>query len=226
MGYDHISTSEVGDTSAGCAPTVYVMKADSADASDREDCAAAMDTMLDDVWSAGRIQGYTIHQYNIFYTFDCSGSIIKQLESWRESNLFTDPGAYVAVHTCDKSGAQDGMNAWKDPSDCHGSAHPNRNLERASVHEVQHAYANGSCMYVDEMMANGDEHTLGNAIDVNGNMKYSPFAGPKNADQGTCHVDNPDSSWGQTLHPADCTEDAFKYSANHYLNDHQRNDCS
>ncbi len=225
MGYEHISSKTVGETSAGCAAKVYIMKANSADASDRESCASAMNTMLDDVWNAGKIQGYEIHQYDIFKTFECSNSIKKQLQSWRESNLFTDPGAYVAVHTCDKNGSQDLKSAWKDPSDCHGSAHPNRNLERASVHEVQHAFANDSCTYVSDMMVGSNEHTLGNAIDVNGNKKYSPFAGQKNADEGSCYVSNPDGSWGNTFRPSNCTKRAFKYSANHYLNGHMRDDC-
>lgn len=229
--YTWVETTNVGDTSAGCAPVVYVMKTNSGYDSDRNSCANAIDTMLSDVYNGGSgyIPGYQINEYDIDLDLNCSKGLLKQLECWRNQhdNGFNEAAAYVAVHRCNKGGASSGANAWDKPADCHGSAHPDRNLERSTTHEVLHSFIiHDKCDKVSGLTpSDGVEHDLGNARSINGDRKFTPFAREYRAERGDCSVSDADSSWPDTLKASSCSKKAMRYSANHTLNGHYDNAC-
>ena len=226
MGYTYHNTIAIGDHLDDCAPQIYVMKTNSGTATDRKECANALDTAFNDVYSDGFITGYGIYTYDIDKDLTCSKGLLTQLHEWRENNGFTEDAAYVAVHRCDESGASDPKNLWVDAVDCHASGHTNKNLTRAATHEVFHASTVHACDKVSSMTTSEyKEHALGTGRSVDGVKKWTPFGGPGPGTEGTCYVSDSSTVDGQTLLPSSCTKKAIKYSVNHELNGHLEDTC-
>lgn len=136
------------------------------------------------------ISGYELYWYNAGFSSNCDDNVIKQFDTFRSRNGYSEQGMHVLINACDADGGPalgttDGGNPWQEDADAHtttinGSYHPESEVNDSTIHEPMHAWSRQECPYCTEMMwynrdgcgGSGcyEEHSLGTVFeDLYGN---------------------------------------------------------
>lgn len=188
---------------------------------------------VDSAYDDNHISGYDVRKRSVNdWTPDCqsSNSVISQWNDLRDRFYINHDGVHILIHSCSTdyvpSGTTDGSNPWDN--DCGAVATTDENERNENgvagtcFHESLHAMARSNvCVYVEDMIENDNEHTLGIIRSCGFYCdEETPIGTTGAADKGECDKKTADSRDKVTSNLSECEMKAMGYSADHTAGHH------